>query len=87
MEPIMKAQFIKQQFSCFGADQRLYRLEDGSYIVVSALVSSNHEPETYIFEANAQGNITNGTELDGSFRGALDHQAALTNAGHQLEEE
>jgi hypothetical protein len=82
----MKARFIKQTTSFCGAIQRLYRLEDGSHVVVSAL-NAPCGPETYIFEADAQGNITNWTELDGSFRGGLDHQAALTNAGHQLEDD
>lgn len=41
-----------------------------------------HVPETYIFAADAMGNIVDFTDLPGSFQGALDHQAALRGAGY-----
>lgn len=51
------------------------------YVVVSA---SNRAsvPETYIFEADVRGEIVSWSELPGSFRGGLDHDAALRRAGY-----
>ena len=37
--------------------------------------------ETYIFPADKNGEIEDWGELDGSFRGGLDHEKALTGAG------
>jgi hypothetical protein len=82
----MKAWHVKRMISPSGADQRLYRLEDGTHIVVSAAVDPYSGPETYIFPADERGEITGFAELDGSFRGALDHEQALNNAGHHLEQ-
>jgi len=42
------------------------------------------EPETYIFAADASGDITCWVECDGSFRGALDHDEALRRAGYEV---
>jgi hypothetical protein len=81
-------------------DARLYRVdppmptEDGhaDYVIVSAVVVPFSGPETYIFPA-ASADSTSPTdwgELDGSFQGALNHEAALTNAGyvvHNLSEQ
>lgn len=39
-------------------------------------------PETFLFPADGKGNITSWGELDGSFRGAIDHEQALRNAGY-----
>lgn len=80
----MKAVFIKQ---CYGEDSKLYRLEgDGAprYVVVSAAVVESGlggGPETYIFPADAAGNIVSWSHLKGSFRGGLDHTRALRGHG------
>ena len=58
-----------------------------SYVVVSAVVAYSG-PETLIFPAKKQGDVfdvINFGELEGSFRGALDHEAALNNAGYRVE--
>jgi len=79
-------------------DQKLYRLdpplsayswgdEEASaygYVVVSAVSAMFSGPETYIFGSDANGEITNWSELDGSFKGALDHEQALRNAGYEI---
>lgn len=70
-------------------DMRLYRLShplDGHhYVVVSAVVPMfSNEPETFIFGSGPDGRTTNWLELTGSFRGALDHDAALRNAGYDV---
>ena len=54
------------------------------YVVVSAVVAYMSGPETYIFPADSNGKITSYSELDGSFRGDLDHVQALTNAGYTV---
>lgn len=79
------------------AKQSLYRLseplftdwaddapEPFDYVVVSAAVVPWSGPETYIFGANEAGKILNFLELPGSFRGDLDHEAALSNAGYKV---
>ncbi|MEN9491135.1 MAG: hypothetical protein RJA63_1584 [Pseudomonadota bacterium] len=53
------------------------------FVVVSAADVMFSGPETYIFPADADGNVTNWIELDGSFRGSLDMWRALRNAGYE----
>ena len=52
-----------------------------SHVVVSAAEVPFSGPETYIFPADADGKVTNWLEMDGSFKGALDHERALRQAG------
>lgn len=74
-------------------DARLYKLSrpvkygypvkrQTSYVVVSA-VTTYSDPETYIFPSNKKGEVLDGTELPGSFRGGLDHRKALQGAGYE----
>lgn len=81
----MKAKFVRQLDNPV-SNQRLYRLENGQHIVVSAINAMFSGPETYIFRANEDGDIIDWCEMDGSFRGALDHARALNNGGYELEE-
>ena len=72
-----------------GAAQRTYRLDPPmealhEYVVVSAVVAPVTGPETYIFEGDADGNVTDWGELPGSFRGDFDHERALRNAGYEV---
>lgn len=55
------------------------------YVVVSAAQVIMVGPETYIFGADEEGMIVNWSELEGSFKGALDHERALHNAGYEVE--
>lgn len=68
--------------------QRHYRvtppLEGHEFLIVSAVDSSDHGPETYIFGADKFGSIVNYLELKGSFIGGKDHRKALENAGYTL---
>jgi hypothetical protein len=76
-----------------GAEQRLYRLSDTElsstgYVVVSAVaVPYGGGPETYIFASNAEGEIDDWGELNGSFSGGLDHEKALRGAGYRIKRE
>lgn len=66
----------------------LYRLStplDGhDFVIVSAVNAMFSGPETYIFPAYESGEQKNFGELDGSFRGALDHAEALRGAGYEV---
>jgi hypothetical protein len=55
------------------------------FVVVSAAVTPDHGPETYIFGADKDGEILDWSELDGSFVGGLDHERALKGAGYEVE--
>jgi len=53
------------------------------YVVVSAAFAAYSGPETYIFPANADGEITDWGEMPGSFQGSYDHNQALRNANYE----
>jgi hypothetical protein len=55
-----------------------------AYVVVSAASAFGSGPETYIFGADANGNVVSWLELDGSFRGDYDIPRALQNAGYTI---
>lgn len=70
--------------------QKHYRLDpplDGIYadVVVSAADVPYSGPETFIFGANEKGEISDWGELPGSYRGGLDHEQALRNAGYTVD--
>ena len=57
----------------------LDRYEDGmtyEYVIVSASVAYSG-PETYVFPADENGEVTDWGELEGSFQGSLDYERAL----------
>jgi hypothetical protein len=58
--------------------------KETSYVIVSAVIAMFSGPETYIFPATETGEILNWGELDGSYRGELNHDTALLNAGYEL---
>ena len=68
----------------------VYRLdpphEGREYVMVSAVDAFGAGPETYIFPASEDGKVTDWLEMEGSFKGALDHVGALRNAGYEIEE-
>lgn len=79
----------------FRGDARLYELSepmedyDGnevSRVIVSAAIVPYSGPETYIFAADSQGKIADWGELEGSYRGGLDHAEALRGAGYEIAE-
>lgn len=95
--PIMGTATFIRNLDDFTGDAALYRLtpaiatrswgnegETYEYVVVSATVVPLSGPETYIFGADETGNVLDWGELDGSFRGALDQDAALNGAGYQV---
>lgn len=87
------AKFIKQIEPAAG-DMRLYKLsepvkvndwedepETTEYVAVSAVIAAFTGPETYIFPANGEGKITEWGEMEGSYRGGLNHARALEGLG------
>lgn len=60
-----------------------------NFIVVSAarvpfMLFGGDSRETYIFPADQEGEVVYWGELDGSYRGGLDHKKALNDAGYTL---
>jgi hypothetical protein len=80
------ATFVKD-LTGFSGSAKLYRLDpplDGErFVVVSATDVMRSGPETYIFPADAEGEVSSWGELAGSFRGGLDHAEALRGAGYE----
>lgn len=70
------------------ASQAIYQLDpplDGhEHVVVSAATVALCGPETYIFGSDENGKIEDYGELNGSFRGGLNHAKALANAGYEV---
>jgi hypothetical protein len=54
------------------------------YVIVSSTDVPFSGPETYIFPSDAEGNVLNWTELEGSYRGGLDIEKALSYAGFEI---
>lgn len=59
-------------------------LASGEYVRVSATVVPFSGAETYIFPADESGQVIDWGELDGSYRGGLDHAEALRGAGYEV---
>ena len=86
------ATLVRDNLANFNGHAKLYKLSEPvtfdddhttDYIVVSASVVPFSGPETYIFPANKNGNVIHWCELDGSYRGGLDHAKALVNGGYE----
>lgn len=91
------ATLIKDDLPNFNGHAALYRFDpplqdtdwegkpDGDpheFVVVSAVCGWAHE--TYLFPADADGNITNWGELDGSTKNTTSHAEAIQNAGYAI---
>jgi hypothetical protein len=55
-----------------------------NYVVISAVNAMFSGPETYIFPASSNGEVIDWCELDGSYKGGLDHVQALRQAGYGI---
>lgn len=60
--------------------------EPAEYVVVSGTVVPYSGAETYIFAADEAGRVLTWRELNGSFRGGIDHAGALRGAGYTITE-
>jgi len=64
-------------FQCVGWDGELEPAEPTEYVITSAVNAMFSGAETYIFAADAEGNVTDWGELPGSYRGGYDHEKAI----------
>jgi hypothetical protein len=57
-----------------------------SFVAVSAACVwfEGGRPETYIFPSDENGKVLDWGELPGSYKGGLDHEKALDNAGFSI---
>lgn len=84
----MNAEFVRD-IDGFTGTAKLWRVdppvkfgdEKSRYVITSATVAMFSGPETYIFPANEDGEILSWLELDGSYRGGLDHDRAIRALG------
>ena len=78
---------VERMIVGFRGDARLYRLTpplDGDEYVIVSAADTLDGPETYIFAADALASVIDWRELDGSYKGGLDHAQALRNAGYEV---
>ena len=57
-----------------------------NFVAVSAVDDIYSGPETYIFPTKEDGEVLDWCELNGSYRGGLDHKQALNDAGYEVKE-
>lgn len=84
----VKATFL-QDFDGSQAHQKLWKLSEPvkyedekvtKYVVTSAVYAYSG-PETYIFACDHKGEIICWSQMDGSFRGEMNHERAIIDAG------
>ena len=96
----MTAKLIKSTLLGFRGTAHLYKLSEPvtfdydwntgmdtkntNYVVVSEANIPYSGSETYIFPADKDGEVLSWLELKGSFRGELNHERALQNAGYEV---
>lgn len=84
----MKTAKLVKNLKGYTGKAKLYRvsppLDGHRLVVVSATIAPFTGPETYIFPANKDGEVTNWGELTGSYRGGLSHEKALREAGYEV---
>ena len=88
---MVTATFVKDMSKNFTGTAKLWKLsepvdcEGGNekidHVVTSATIVMFSGAETYIFPADESGNVVSWLEMDGSYRGGLDHEQAIENAG------
>jgi len=92
------AELIKDNLTNFNGHAALYKLsqpvsygyDDAAgtteFVVASTADVMFSGVETYLFPADAEGNILNWGELDGSMKGETSHEVVLGSAGFTLKE-
>lgn len=86
------ATFVKDVSHKFAGTAHLYRVEPSGqsegveydYVVSSGVHVTFEGAETYLFPADAEGNVLDWMELPGSFKGDIDPEAAVRNAGYEI---
>ena len=95
---IMQAATFINTVGGYNGDMRLYRVEPpvayskggrlfaSDYVVVSTAQVLYTGPETCIFPSDERGKVLSWSALEGSYRGGLDHVAALNGAGYRVKQ-
>lgn len=85
----MKAILVKDNLPNFNGHAALYRMKpphDGrEFVIASAANVMFTGPETYLFPADADGEVVDWAEMDGSYRGGLSHAKAFAGVGYSVE--
>ena len=77
-----KVTIVKEDLPGFTGMANLYKTEDGTHVVASATYALFTGPETMVFRADENGDVTDWSSL-GSVR-EIDHESALEDAGFEL---
>ena len=84
----MKATLIKDNLPDFQGHAALYRMnpphEGNEFVIASAINALYTGPETHLFPADADGQVIDWMEMEGSYRGGLSHARALEGAGYSI---
>jgi hypothetical protein len=64
----------------------LPRIDGNKYVITSTSDNMITGQETYMFAADEKGNIIDWGELEGSYRGSLDHKKCFENIGYSIHE-
>lgn len=64
----------------------LPRIDGNKYVITSTSSNMITGLETYMFAADEEGNIIDWGELEGSYRGSLDHKKCFQNIGYSVHE-
>lgn len=62
------------------------RINGHKWVVTSAKIIPTIGPETYMFGSDENGNIISWDELQGSYRGGLEHRICFQNIGYNIDE-
>jgi hypothetical protein len=90
------ATLVKDNLSWAKGHAALYRLSEPmtsfkgvqtDFVVVSSVCAMFSGPETFIFAADENGEVTDWGEMDGSTRGMYGHAEALEDAGYTVKVE
>lgn len=72
------------EYQDWDSDADAYVTKHSEYVVVSAVHAMFSGPETYMFPADKDGNITDWGEIGASQRGTLSHETVLTESGYEV---
>ena len=86
----MKAILVKDILKSFNRHAALYRMEPPlnghEFVIASAANLMTTGPETYLFSADADGEVLDWRKMDGSYRGGLSHAKAFADVGYSIEQ-
>lgn len=75
---------LSEPVVCHVWDSSHETVEVVEWVVASAVNVPFSGPETYVFPANEDGEAVSFAEMEGSYRGGLDHGEALRGLGFEV---